>query len=191
MKKLIIFIGLFIIAGELHAQSADASRRPSREEKKEVRKERREQKITLKALEGKDISYQSKEQFGADFGDVQNVQWKRSAYFDEASFTSNEGKSVTAYYDNKSQLVGTTTPSSFRELPVNAQNYIRMNYQNYENAPVVFFDDNEDNETDIFLYGVQLEDADNYFVELKKNGKNVVLEVSPEGSVSYLTEIQQ
>ena len=53
------------------------------------------------------------------------------------------------------------------------------------------FDDNEFNETDMVFYGSSFEDADNYFVQLEKTDKNIVIKVTPEGVVSYFTQIKK
>ena len=53
----------------------------------------------------------------------------------------------------------------------------------------MFFDDNEWNETDMILYGNQFADADNYFVELKKDNKEIILQVNPIGNVSILKQL--
>ena len=55
-------------------------------------------------LENKDVSYQAKQQFQQDFENVSGVEWKRTNYFDEATFTK-DGEKMTAYYDNEAQLV--------------------------------------------------------------------------------------
>ena len=41
---------------------------------------------------------------------------------------------------------------------------------------VIFFEDNNVNDTDMLLYGNQFSDADNYFVELSNNKKNKNIE---------------
>jgi len=39
------------------------------------------------------------------------------------------------------------------------------------------------------LWGIQFDDADNYFVELSKGTKKIIVEVSPEGTVGYFKEL--
>ncbi len=62
-------------------------------------------------------------------------------------------------------------------------------YKDYTIGPVVFYDDNEANSTDMILYGEQFEDADNYFVELSKGTKKIVVQVSPEGVVYFFKQL--
>lgn len=75
-------------------------------------------------------------------------------------------------------------------LPAKAQQEIIKHYTNYEKAPVIFYDDNEYNDTDMILYGLQFQDEDNYFIELAdKKGRPIVLKVTPGGEVSYFTDM--
>nr|WP_199002170.1 hypothetical protein [Flavobacterium sp. ASV13] len=151
-------------------------------EKKDLRKE-------LHKLEGQDVSNLSKNQFATDFGNIPNVKWVRSDYFDQATFNKN-GATSTAFYDSNSQLVGTTTAKKFADLPAKAQKEINDKYKGYTKGLVTFYDDNEENDTDMLLYSTQFDDADNYFVEVSKNGKNTVLQVTTEGAVAYFNSMK-
>ena len=155
-----------------------------RTEKKEIKTERKE----LHKLEGNAITEETKTAFHADFGDVPNVKWKRAVYLDEAVFTK-DGKEMKAYYDFYSKLVGTTMIKSFTDLPVKSQKEIKAKYKDYKIGRVVFFDDNEANESDMFFYDTQFSDADNYFVELSKDKKNIVLQVNAEGELFFFKEL--
>lgn len=187
MKKVFFMMVLSLMAFAVTAQTTTTTVRAV---KKEARKVARAKKISLRSLKGEEVSYQSKQQFATDFGVQDPVSWKRAGYFDEATF-ARDGKQVTAYYDETAQLVGTTTPATFKDLPVSAQRHIEKNYTGYDAGQVLLFDDNESNETDMILYGVQLDDEDNYFIEVTdKKGKKVVLRVSPAGDVEYLTDMR-
>jgi hypothetical protein len=131
-----------------------------------------------------EASYQSKESFISDFGDIPDVTWQRGDYFDEATFTKN-GISYTAFYDYDASLVGLITDKSFEDLPANARSFIGQKYSGYSVKAVKFFYDNLENETDMNLFGKQFEDEDNYFVELKKDNKEIVVQVDPEGYVYF------
>ncbi|WP_315821316.1 hypothetical protein [Paraflavitalea speifideaquila] len=139
-------------------------------------------------MEGKQASYQSKQQFDQDFGMMDNVSWKRTNYFDEATFTK-EGHTMTAFYDYQNQLVGTTEVKAMTGLPAVAQKTISNKYKDYTVQKVILFDDNEDNDTDMLLYGHQFDDADNYFVELQKDTKTIVVQVDLLGGVTYFTNM--
>lgn len=187
MKKVVMSIALSIAALSVYAQAGSPAIAMNR---KEVRKERHEQKITLRALEGKDVNALSKQQFAVDFGNVPNVTWSREMYFDKAAFTDDKGRHVSAFYDENGALVGTTRPASFDELPAAGKKEIMKHFSNYADAPVIFFDDNEENETDMILYGMQFDDADNYFIELKdKKDKPIALKVDMSGNVSFFADM--
>ncbi len=145
--------------------------------------------VPLKKLEGKQINVVAKNNFVSQFGNIPNVKWERSANFDEAVFMK-DGKEMKAFYDYEGKLVGTTTHVNFADIPASAQKEIKAKYKDYTIVPqVVFFDDNEVNDTDMMLYGVQFEDADNYFVELTKGTKKIILQVNTEGQVFFFKEL--
>jgi hypothetical protein len=100
------------------------------------------------------------------------------------------GKKLRAYYDYDSKLIGTTRREKFTDLPEAAQKQILEKYSDYKVSGVVKFDDNEDNDMDMVLYGTGLDDADNHFVELKKDNKAIVLKVDLSGDVSFFTDVK-
>jgi hypothetical protein len=144
---------------------------------------------TLKKLPAGNVSEISKNSFIVDFGNIPNVKWKRGETFDEATFKKN-GKEMTAYFDIDGKLVGTTNKVTFAEVPANGREKIKTEYKDYKVGPVTFFADNKGNETDMILYGMQFEDADNYFVELTKGTRKIVVQVSPEGNVTFFEELK-
>ena len=194
MKKVIILSAIAIVVTvAVNAQADEAYVKNdmdmSNKQRPIERKQRREDRKELRKLNSEEVSNLSKEEFYSDFGDMPNTQWERSGNFDEVTFTKDE-QVVTAFYDNNSKLVGTTSGRSFTDIPVAAQKLINEQYKDYSVADVIFFDDNEFNETDMVLFNQQFEDADNYFVELKKDNKKIVLEVNVEGEVSYFTRLK-
>jgi len=190
MKKLVVLsISVFfvLVFFQLPAQvvNKDVIKTEIKGAKKEIKTERKE----LRKLEGGSaVSNQTKSAFFADFGNVPDVKWKRAVYLDEAVFTK-DGKELKAYYDFYSKLVGTTSIKTFADIPLNAQKEIKSKYKDYAIGVVVFFDDNEANETDMLLWNTQFSDADNYFVELSKDKKNIVLQVNAEGEVFFFKEL--
>jgi hypothetical protein len=190
MKKLVVLsISVFfvLVFFQLPAQvvNKDVIKTEIKGAKKEIKTERKE----LRKLEGGSaVSNQTKSAFFADFGNVPDVKWKRAVYLDEAVFTK-DGKELKAYYDFYSKLVGTTSIKTFADIPLNAQKEIKSKYKDYTIGVVVFFDDNEANETDMLLWNTQFSDADNYFVELSKDKKNIVLQVNVEGEVFFFKEL--
>lgn len=190
MKKLFILFAASVVTLAANAQSTQIAQASKKELKHEKHIEKKEDRKELRKLEGTEPTYQSKEAFMGDFPDASNISWEREKFFDVASFTLN-GVAEKAYYDINSELVGTIVQKSFSDLPLPAQKDINKHYAGYQKGKVIMFDDNEYNDTDMELYGVQFEDADNYFIELKKGAKDIVLQVTPEGGVYFFSEIRK
>jgi len=194
MKKLLALSAVtFILAAAGKAQITPASLKDEikidNKVESNIKKEKKDDRKEVRMLDGKEVSYQSKQAFFADFGNVPVSKWERTDTYDKADFTKN-GQLMTAYYDADAELVGTTSNKTFGDIPASAQKYIDKKYPDYIKSDVVFFKDNELNETGMILFGDQFDDADNYFVELKKDNKDIVLQVSMSGDVSFFKQIQ-
>jgi hypothetical protein len=144
----------------------------------------------LRKLEGTTVSEQAKVAFNSDFKGATNVQSKRVGTYDEFSFTNKSGGKMEAFYDYNGKLVGTTQVKTFADLPADAQKEIKAKYKDYTIGQVIFFDDNEANDTDMILYGNQFDDADNYFVEVTKGTIKIILQVNTAGSVFFFKEFK-
>jgi hypothetical protein len=151
---------------------------------KEIRKDRKE----LRELEGKEVSNQAKLQFIREFGNIPEAKWERGTHFDMVTYTKN-AKEFVSYYDEDANLVGTIAVRSFTDLPSNAQIFINEKYKDYRKEKVLYYDDNEKNETDMVLYNKQFDDEDNYFVVLKKENKEIILQVNRDGYVYFFTSL--
>ena len=181
MKKIFIILLIACATNYVHAQTPDTT-------KKEIKEEKKSERITLRKLKGSEISYQSKQHFETRFKDAANVAWSRDSYYDIASFEMNN-KSIQAYYDSEGKLVGNISPSTVTDLPAAAQKYISKHYSDYSIQKVIFFDDNEDNSTDMVLYGMQFDDSDSYFVELSSGTKQIALHVFKNGDVVFFKKL--
>jgi hypothetical protein len=137
----------------------------------------------------KQFSYQTRANFYADFGYIPITGWEISGEFDKISFIKN-GVLYTAYYDYDSELVGTTSNVSITDLPAHALENINKKYEGYTIGDVVFFDDNELNESEMVYYGNPFDDADNYFVELKNDKEKIVVKVNTAGDISFFTTLK-
>jgi len=186
MKKLAL-LTLTTLFALVFAES-QAQVKQEKEHVQETKKAFKTERVALRKLEGGVVSSKSMDQFDTDFGKVQNVVWKRSANFDEVTFTKDERK-LTAFYDSDSKLVGTTEAKTFADVPANGQKEIKTKFREYSVGQVVLFDDNEANDTDMVLYGSQFDDADKYFVELTKGASKIVVEVSTNGAVSFFKKL--
>jgi hypothetical protein len=124
-----------------------------------------------------------------DFPGAKEVSFERPREFDIAEFT-RDGIRLTAYYDIHSELIGTTEKETFSNLPASAQREITKRYKDYEVKEVIMFHDNQFNSSDMELYGLYFEDADNWFVRLQKNSRDIIIKVTPEGIVSFFIKMK-
>jgi hypothetical protein len=145
-------------------------------------------KVPLKKLEGSMVSQNAKNSFIADFGNIPEVQWKRTDTFDEAAFTK-DNRNLIAYYDDGGNLVGTTEPKTFSDLPEKARKSINEKYKDFKIGNVIFFDDNDRNDTEMVLWSTQFQDEDLYFVELERGTNKIIVRVSPAGYVSLFKQL--
>lgn len=157
--------------------------------KKETESVKKEDRKELRKLKGTEVSYQAKQAFAGDFGNITPSSSERLDNFDEFTFTK-DGKTMSAFYDADAKLVGTTSKISYSNLPANAQKYISEKYADYTPVDAFMYDDNEFNETDMILYGNQFDDEDTYFVELAKDNNKIVVQVSMGGEVSDFTRLK-
>ena len=186
MKKLVVLTMTFLFAMTV---VLGQTKKADKEKTKETKKEAKAERVPLKKLEGANVSTIAKGNFSSDFKDAKNVEWKRIDTFDKVSFTNKDGQNMSAFYDIDGNLVGTTQFKTFADVPDKGQQEIKKMYKDYTVGPVIFYDDNEANSTDMILYGEQFEDADNYFVELSKGTKKIVVQVSPEGVVYFFKQL--
>jgi hypothetical protein len=187
MKKLAILSITFMFA-MISMQSPAQYSGKENGKKNEMKKELKTNVKPLKRLKGSNVSSLSKTSFYADFGDIPNVEWTRSATFDEARFIK-DGQKITAYYDYFSKLVGTTSVKTFADVPADGQKEIKAKYKDYSIGPVIFFDDNEANETDMMMWNNQFDDEDNYFVELSKSNNKIMVRVDMRGNVFFFKKL--
>jgi len=153
--------------------------------KKEARVEKRE----LRKLESSNIvSVKSKNSFYTDFGNMSDVKWRSSDYYDEATFTKN-GIETTAFYDFYGDLVGTTQVKTLADVPLKGQKAIQKKYSDFTVGPVIFYDDNEFNSMDMLLYNTEFQDEDNYFVELTKGADRKVVRIDMAGNIYFFKQL--
>jgi hypothetical protein len=128
-------------------------------------------------------------QFMTDFPHASDAHFISEKNFDKVSFTQDKEK-MSAYYDGTNRLVGTIEKKVFDDLPDNAKKEILKNYSDYTVADVIKFNDNESESVEIIMYGTSLDDEDNYFLELKKDNKAILLKVDLSGHVEFLTTMK-
>ena len=188
MKKFLFpALAVIFLAASADAQTPVALRNQIKLDNKVERsleKEKTGLRKELKKLKGEEVGSMTKDAFISDFGNIPGVQWSRLDYYDEAIFTK-DGHKMSAYYDFDTKLVGTIQVKKYTDVPAKAQAYISKNYKGYTPGDVIFFNDNEQNETDMIVYGNQFADVDSYFVELSNGLNKLVVQVTPDGEVGF------
>lgn len=185
---MIVSGALLVMATASFAQTEIASvKKQEKVTRHQLREEKKEARLVKKEENIKEPDYMTARQFSIDFPNATDVNWSKKD-FEKASFMEN-GKKLSAFYDFNSKLIGTVRDASFDGLPEAAKKHIARYYPGYTPQAVILFDDNESNATDMILYDTRFNDADNYFVEMRKGDKNIVLMVSLPGEVSYFTNM--
>lgn len=184
----ILFLGL----GQLYAQDAkeysSSSNYASNSTKKEKRVEKRSTRKELRKLEGNKVSNMSMKNFMKDFGAQTEAKWVRTSNYDVAAFVV-KGHEIKAYYDADGELVGTTQYKTMDDLPDRGQKIIREKYKDYKVGQILFFNNNEANRSPMVLWGTEVMDHSDYFVELQKDTQKMILYVDPSGSVSLFKKL--
>ena len=202
MKKLVLVVAsLLLIISASHAQSLQEKKVKteikslSNTHDVKVKQEKKNLRHELRTLQGNDVSESSKSEFHKDFGTFPDEKWARTANYDKVNYTQ-DGTLTTAYYEGNSDvqknsnLVGIFADKHFADLPKNAQETINSKYKNYSKDKVLQFHDNVNNDMEMVMYGHELKDADEYFMELSKDGKNLVLTISKSGNVNYFSNMR-
>jgi hypothetical protein len=189
MKKIFLVAGILFTTTTGTFAHTTINRKDRKETRIERKKTRKELRTETRAENDNEVSDFTGDQFAKDFPDAKNVQFVKKENFDEIDFVSGK-EMLSAYYDYKNELVGTIQKKTFADLPENAQNEILKKYAGYNIDGVVKFNDNDSNETDMIVYGTSIDDADNYFVELKNDSNAIVVKVGLPGEVSFFTNIK-
>jgi hypothetical protein len=160
-------------------------------EKKQINKEEKTIRREDRAGRKEEVGYLTMQAFKSDFPGAKDVGYMVGSNFDEVTY-NQEGKDYIAYYNINGELVGTTSHSSFSELPANAQKEITKRYldKGYNTDRVILYDDNELVPTDMWLYERSFDDEDNYFIELSSLNKKLVLQVDMDGNVSFYKSLK-
>ncbi|GAO41066.1 hypothetical protein [Flavihumibacter petaseus] len=181
---ILMLIAGLVTTGVVQAGVTDAAKKAARENRKASRQERKMEKA------GSGVSDLSKTAFYQDFGDVAQVSWQRRKGLDEASFEQN-GHELTAYYGVESTLLGTSESKTWSDIPEPGKKSIEKYYPGMMPVAVIWYDDNEANDEGLEIYGNFFEGRDNYFVQLKSPGKDLVVKVDPEGNVEYYAKLTE
>lgn len=202
MKKLVLLVASLMFTVCLsQAQTVQEKKVKSelrsldRKHDPKVKEEKKNLRHELRKLEGNDVSESSQSEFHKDYGVFPDEKWERTANYDKVNYTKN-GQSMVAYYDGdydnlgNSTLIGILTDKKFSDLPAKAQETINTKYKAYTKSKILFFEDNVNNDSEMVMFGHQLKDANNYFMEMSKDGKNIVLSISKNGDVDYYSNMK-
>ncbi len=129
--------------------------------------------------------------FNQEFANAKNVSWSTYDQFMKAEFAQNNLKEV-AYYTSDGDLVASMHDISFSDMPASVQKEIIRKYKNYTvKESLEYFDTASDEGVD--LYGNEDHNA-LYFVDLakknnepQKNNKDIILQVSDTGNISFFS----
>jgi len=147
-----------------------------------------QQEKAVRKIENNEVDNLTKQNFSSDFGDVTVLKWQHGPMYNVAYFTRG-GQAMEAYYGTDSQLVGTITPKVFADLPAGAKKEILKSYPGYDPVNVIYYDDNEDNPNN-FVSDDDEFTADNYFAELVKDNRHIVVKIQPDGLVTFFREMK-
>jgi hypothetical protein len=76
----------------------------------------------------------------------------------------------------------------FSATILNAQSEKNENYKSYNEGDILKYDGNAN--SNMMSFNHEFADADNCFVELSKDNKKIVVEVSIDGDVSYFNRLR-
>lgn len=190
MKRIAVLMLFFLMtlgSAQLLAQNAKKEG-DNMSPKKEKRVEKKVERKELRKLEGNKVSTLSKERFAIHFGNIPNVKWTRNSDYDIADFMLKK-HDMKAYFDADGELVGTIQPKTLSDLPDKGVKMLKEKYKGYKIGPIIYFNNNEDNGSPMILWGTEVLDRDNYFVELSKGADKIVVYVDPGGNVSFFKKL--
>lgn len=118
--------------------------------------------------------------FATDFYTVTDVTWSISANCQKAIFLQ-DGITTTAFYDLSGQFIGTTNKVDYAIIPFDDKETIAKKYAGYEVAEVIKFN---------YAGGDSSVNTIVYFIDLKKDGSEVILKTSPGESLSFYKKIK-
>ena len=186
MKKI-----AFIVITSLFALSLvkAQSQSPSENESKAANRESGTARAPVMSAGNESVSFESQNSFGIDFPKSSDVLWEKTGTMDQVNFISN-GQKTSAYYDMDGNLIGTTTNKTLADLTEKAQEILADKYADYKVGPIIFFHDNDKNDTDMVLWATQFDSEDLYFAELVKGTDKIVVQITASGDISYFTKIE-
>ncbi|RWY54324.1 hypothetical protein [Mucilaginibacter gilvus] len=124
------------------------------------------------------VSYAAILKFNNDFARAENATWKVSPNFQKVTFTLDDVK-MSAFYNLRGELIGVTQNVQFKALPEKAKKEIATKYEGYFAKEVIKLESGDDS-------------FDNtvYFVDLAKDGKELLVRVTPSAGVYFFQNVK-
>ncbi|HUZ61138.1 MAG TPA: hypothetical protein VMU83_20350 [Hanamia sp.] len=135
------------------------------------------------SLEG--VSYEIRESFVQRFPKIKNVKWSNIDGYTAIDFTKGSSMRV-ALYNINGNLIGTGSNISYNALPKESFKEINKYYKNYVPEETIHYSENGLNGNGLNMYGTTTTGNGYYaLMKDKKNNKEILLQISPNGEVSY------
>ena len=126
--------------------------------------------------------------FAIDFPKAKNVSWMSTDGYTEADY--NMGKSqMMAFFDFDNKLMGTAKYVDYNTLPAVALKDIAKHFKGFVAKKVLFYHDNEANDTNLGMFNQYL-DQDAYYALMYRGNKEIVLQILPDGEVAYFDSVK-
>ncbi|GAB3925775.1 hypothetical protein [Mucilaginibacter myungsuensis] len=155
--------------------------------------------ITLSALaadDSKTVKDDSKNvpvtvlnQFNSEFSGAKNVTWTVSDSAPKADFVV-DGVSKTAFYNISGDFVGVTQEATINDLPAYGVKQISKLYAGYNTGQVIKFVAEDPEMPNFTNSPLTAPTTTNYYVSLTKGNKEILVQVSVDGTVSYFKKVK-
>lgn len=187
-KVILLFFVLFAFQSISIAQSTVPQKveRAIHKDKKELRQDRaaldaqKDEVHQIKELS--DIPQVTMNKFQAQFPKATNVEWSVPDNMIRADYSVGTSNRV-AFYNWNNELVGHGRFLAYANLPEKAKKTISKKYVGYQPMQTIWYDNNEDNDDIVYMWGYPFSE-DSYFTQLKKGNKTIVLKVGDDGFVT-------
>lgn len=135
------------------------------------------------------IPVSTQNEFAEDFSNVENVTWKADNGYNEADFTMNN-KSMMAFFNYDDELLGQGYYVDYADLPEKGRERIAKDYMDYTPEKAMFYHDDLNDDDDFLNFFGNFLPEEAYFVLLRKDTKEIVVQVTKDGDVSYFSKVR-
>jgi hypothetical protein len=136
------------------------------------------------------IPVMTQNEFAEDFSNVTNVTWKAEDGYNEVDFTMNN-KSMMAFFNYDDELLGEGYYVDYADLPEKGRVKIAKDYPDYIPEKAMFYHDDLNDNNDFLNFFGNFLPEEAYFVLLRKDMKEIVVQVTEGGDVSYFSRVRE